>query len=83
MGWEEGDEFAIQPDYATNMNGQYEVVDVRYEEIDNLWVVTGIIASPEVVHQIQMDNRRGLVQIYVRHDRSFRILLARIVCVPP
>jgi hypothetical protein len=36
LGWEEGDEFAVQPDYATNRMVSYEVVDVRYEEIDNL-----------------------------------------------
>ena len=46
-------------------------------------VVKGMWASPEVVNQVQMDNRRSLVQIGVRHDRCFGVLVAWMVCISP
>jgi hypothetical protein len=34
LGWEEGDEFAVEPDYAVGYDGQYGNSDDRLEGLD-------------------------------------------------
>ena len=81
-GGEEGDEFAIEPDYAVDVVVSMNLVTM-FKSVESVLVPGGMASSPEVVYQVQMDDRRSLVQIHVCHDRSLGILVAWVVCVSP